>query len=121
MRNEVVVGLDDSPSSELALQWATQHAKSTGAVLRAVHVCSTELEDTNRQAVTVFEAVSPRPNWVLEFLSGYSREVLVRQSKEAQPLVVGTRGQRSAVGGVGVSLLRQPFCLSGGCSAFDRS
>jgi|GEM_PF-174020 len=92
MRNEIVVGLDDSPSSQLALQWAAQHAKSTDAVLRAVHVFSTELEDTYRQAVTaVFEAVSPRPNWVLDFLSGYSGEVLVRQSKDAQLLVVGTR------------------------------
>jgi nucleotide-binding universal stress UspA family protein len=92
MRNEIVVGLDDSPSSKLALQWAAQHAKSTGAVLRAVHVYSTELEDAYRQAITsVFEAVSPRPNWALEFLSGYSGEVLVRQSKDAQLLVVGTR------------------------------
>ena len=98
MRNEIVVGLDDSPSSKLALQWAAQYAKSTGAVLRAVHVFSTELGDTYRQAITaVFEAVSPRPDWVLEFLSGYSGEVLVRQSKDAQLLVVGTRehGQRS--------------------------
>ncbi|HEY6686649.1 MAG TPA: universal stress protein [Propionibacteriaceae bacterium] len=97
MRNEIVVGLDDSPSSKLALQWAAQHAKSTGAELRAVHVYSTELEDTYRQAITaVFEAVSPRPNWALELLSGYSGEVLVRQSKDAQLLVVGTRehGQR---------------------------
>jgi nucleotide-binding universal stress UspA family protein len=97
MRNEIVVGLDDSPSSELALQWAAQHAKSTDAVLRAIHVFTTELGDTYRQAITaVFEAVSPRPDWDLEFLSGYSGEVLVRQSKDAQLLVVGTRehGQR---------------------------
>jgi nucleotide-binding universal stress UspA family protein len=92
MINEIVVGLDDSPSSKLALQWAAHHAKSTDAVLRAVHVFSTDLEDTYRQAITaVFEAVSPRPNWVLEFLRGYSGEVLVRQSKDAQLLVVGTR------------------------------
>jgi nucleotide-binding universal stress UspA family protein len=92
MNNEIVVGLDDSPSSKLALQWAAQHAKSTNAVLRAVHVFSTELKDTYRQAMSaVFEAVSPPPDWVLEFLSGYSGEVLVRQSKDAQLLVVGTR------------------------------
>ena len=97
MGSEIVVGLDDSPSSKLALQWAAQQAKSTDAVLRAVHVFSGELGDTYRQAIAaVFEAVSPRPNWVLEFLGGYSGEVLVRQSKDAQLLVVGTRehGQR---------------------------
>jgi hypothetical protein len=38
MSNEIVVGLDDSPASKLALQWAAQLAKSTDAVLRAVHV-----------------------------------------------------------------------------------
>jgi nucleotide-binding universal stress UspA family protein len=113
MRNEIVVGLDDSPSGKAGLQWAAQQAKSTGAVLRAVHALGrpygfaaadipltvepTELTpeespDTRRNAITtVFEAMSPHPDWVLEFLSGYAGEVLVRQSKDAELLVVGTR------------------------------
>ena len=92
MSNEIVVGLNDSPSSKLALEWAAQEAKGTDAVLRAVHVFSGELEDTDRQAIAaVFEAVTPRPNWVLEFLAGYAGEVLVRQSKDARLLVVGAR------------------------------
>lgn len=98
MSNEIVVGLDGSPSSMLALQWAAERAESTDGVLRAVHVFSGRLEDPHRQAITaVFEAVSPHPNWALEFLSGYAGEVLVRQSKDAGLLVVGTRehGQRS--------------------------
>jgi nucleotide-binding universal stress UspA family protein len=37
MRNEIVAGLDDSPSGKAALEWAAQQARSTGAVLRAVH------------------------------------------------------------------------------------
>ena len=37
MKNEIVVGLDDSPSGKAALDWAAQQARSTGAVLRAVH------------------------------------------------------------------------------------
>jgi nucleotide-binding universal stress UspA family protein len=37
MRNEIVVGSDDSPSGKAALQWAAQQAKITGAALRAVH------------------------------------------------------------------------------------
>ena len=36
-RNQIVVGLDDPPSSGAGLQWAAEKAKSTGAVLRAVH------------------------------------------------------------------------------------
>jgi hypothetical protein len=39
----------------------------------------------------MFEAVSPHRDWVLEFVSGYAGEVLVRLSKDAQLLVVGTR------------------------------
>ena len=38
MRNEIVVGLDDSPSSRAALDWAAEQARGVGAVLRAVHV-----------------------------------------------------------------------------------
>jgi nucleotide-binding universal stress UspA family protein len=113
VRREIVVGLDDSPSSKAGLQWAAEHAKSTGAVLRAVHALGrqygfaaadipltvepTELTpeeppDTRRNAISaVFEAVSPHRDWVLEFMSGYAGEVLVRQSKDAQLLVVGTR------------------------------
>jgi nucleotide-binding universal stress UspA family protein len=113
MRNEIVVGLDDSPSSKAALQWAAEQAKSTGAALRAVHalgrqygfaapdiplsvepteLTSEELPDTRRNAITtVFEAISPHPDWVLEFVTGYAGDVLVRQSKDAPLLVVGTR------------------------------
>jgi nucleotide-binding universal stress UspA family protein len=113
MRSQIVVGLDDSPSSKAGLQWAAEQAKSTGAVLRAVHALGkpygfaapdipltvepTELTpeeppDTRRNAITtMFEAVSPHRDWVLEFVSGYAGEVLVRRSKDAQLLVVGTR------------------------------
>jgi nucleotide-binding universal stress UspA family protein len=38
MRNEIVVGLDDSRSSKAALDWAAEQARSVAAVLRAVHV-----------------------------------------------------------------------------------
>ncbi|HEU4907877.1 MAG TPA: universal stress protein [Propionibacteriaceae bacterium] len=113
MRNQIVVGLDDSPSGKAGLQWAAEQASSVGAVLRAVHALGrqygfaapdipltiepTELTpeeplDARRNAITrIFEAVSPHRDWVLEFVSGYAGEVLVRLSKDAQLLVVGTR------------------------------
>lgn len=113
MSNEIVVGLDDSPSSNAALHWAAEHAKNIGAVLRAVHaldwpigltaagfpapvdfmnVSREELEDSYRQAITaVFDAVSPHPDWILQFASGNAGQVLVRLSKDARVLVVGTR------------------------------
>jgi hypothetical protein len=37
MRNEIVVGLDESLSSKAALHWAAEQARSVGTVLRAVH------------------------------------------------------------------------------------
>jgi nucleotide-binding universal stress UspA family protein len=83
MRNEIVVGLDNSPSGKAALEWAAGQAMSAGAVLRAVHVLDwpyglssigfplpmnhmdvtrEEMENSYREAITaVFEAVSPAP------------------------------------------------------------
>lgn len=113
MRNEIVVGLDDSPSGKAALDWAAEQATSVGAALRAVHVLDwpyglssigfprpvdmmdvsrEELDDSYRQAITeVFEAVSPHLDWTLHFASGDTGQVLVQQSKDARLLVVGTR------------------------------
>jgi nucleotide-binding universal stress UspA family protein len=113
MRNEIVVGLDESPSSKAALDWAVEQAKSAGAVLRAVHaldwptglsatgfpapvnlmdVSRDELHESYRQKITaLFDAVSPRPEWILQVASGDAGEVLVQQSKDARLLVVGTR------------------------------
>jgi nucleotide-binding universal stress UspA family protein len=113
MRNEIVVGLDESPSSKAALDWAAEQAKSVGAVLRAVHVLDwpsglssagfpapvdfmdvrpEELQDPYRQVITaVFDAVSPSPDWILQFASGDAGQVLVQQSEDVRMLVVGTR------------------------------
>ncbi|HKN43988.1 MAG TPA: universal stress protein, partial [Propionibacteriaceae bacterium] len=113
MKNEIVVGLDDSPSSKAALDWAAVQARSVGAVLRAVHVLDwpyglssagfpapanfkeltrEEVEDSYRRAITaVFDAVSPSPDWILQFASGDAGQILVRQSDGARLLVLGTR------------------------------
>jgi nucleotide-binding universal stress UspA family protein len=113
MRNEIVVGLDNSLSSKAALVWAAEQAKSTGAVLRAVHVLDwpyglstigfpapvnymdvrrEEIEDSYREAIVAeFQAVSPALDWILQFASGDAGHILVEQSKDARLLVVGTR------------------------------
>jgi nucleotide-binding universal stress UspA family protein len=36
--NEIVVGIDDSPSARAALRWAAEYARAMGAALRAIHV-----------------------------------------------------------------------------------
>jgi nucleotide-binding universal stress UspA family protein len=113
MRDEIVVGLDASASGMAALDWAARQAKSAGAALRAVHVLDwpyglsaagfpapidfteltrEEIEDSYRRAITaVFDAVAPSPDWILQFASGNTGQVLVQQSKDARLLVVGTR------------------------------
>ena len=109
-RNELVVGLDDSPSGEAALQWAAAEAVRTGAVVRAVHalgwpfgVESTklsgayrylsheEVDEIYRASITrVFDAVHPRPDWILQYARGDAGPVLVHQSEQAIALVIGT-------------------------------
>jgi nucleotide-binding universal stress UspA family protein len=113
MRNEIVVGLDNSASSKAALNWAAEQANSTGTVLRAVHVLDwpyglstvgfpaplnymdvrrEEIEDSYREAIVAeFQAVSPALDWILQFASGDAGHILVEQSKDARLLVVGTR------------------------------
>ena len=110
----IVVGLDESSSSRAALEWAANQAKLTGSVLRAVHVLDwpygldeadvtagrrtgrllthDEIEDLYRGRITrIFDEVSPRPDWLIQFAHGEVGSVLVHQAEHAALLVVGTR------------------------------
>jgi nucleotide-binding universal stress UspA family protein len=112
-RNEIVVGLDDSRSAKVALRWAAEQAIRRQAVLRAVHVFdwpygprdTTVDAPRSKASVTfdaaqaaylagitrVFDEISPRPDWLIQFAKGEPGPVLVRQSHDSQLLVVGTR------------------------------
>jgi nucleotide-binding universal stress UspA family protein len=91
-RNEIVVGLDDSPSSKAALSWAAEQAIRTHTVLRAVHALDWPYGAAYVASITkVFDDIAPRPDWLLQFAKGEPGAVLVRQSGDAQLLVVGTR------------------------------
>jgi nucleotide-binding universal stress UspA family protein len=111
-RNEIVVGLDDSPSAKVALRWAAEQAIRRQAVLRAIHVFDwpygsgdiTVDAPRDNASVTlaaaraaylagitrVFDEISPRPDWLIQFAKGETGPVLVRQSHDSQLLVVGT-------------------------------
>jgi Universal stress protein family len=132
MCNEIVVGLDDSPSSQAALQWSAQQAKTTSARLRAVHalegpygvglacpprpvypmevtpitprsLASQEFHDAYRNEITaILEAVSPPPDWILEFVSGYAGEAHTAvEGRTAAPCRKRAYRTRSSAGGVG--------------------
>jgi nucleotide-binding universal stress UspA family protein len=135
-RNEIVVGLDDSPSGKAALRWAAEQAIRAQAVLRAVHVLdwpygpddsdvpasrdAVSLTFDQRQAAylaritKVFDDASPRPDWLIQFATGEPGPVLVRQSGDSQLLVVGTREHvglgRLLVGSISHYCLNHALC-----------
>jgi nucleotide-binding universal stress UspA family protein len=108
---EIVVGLDDSRSARAAPRWASDHARHTGLVLRAVHALSwpfgvrspgldteaerhlsfDEVDARYRASITAeFDDINPRPDWLIQFARGDAGPVLVRQSTNASLLVIGT-------------------------------
>jgi nucleotide-binding universal stress UspA family protein len=110
---DIVVGIDDSPSSFAALDWAAKAARSSGDRLRAVHVLNAAVvsplvwtngfpsmayvaetaapEIAKKTMASVFDAIAPEPNWTLEFRHGSTARQLVQASAGARMLVVGTR------------------------------
>ncbi len=109
--DEIVVGLDLSPSSTLALHWAAAQARRTGTRLRAVHaldvppglaaaglvtypsiVSSDRVDAAYREAVSaVWDSVDPEPEWRLQFIGDEAGPLLVRESAHSVMLVIGTR------------------------------
>jgi nucleotide-binding universal stress UspA family protein len=111
-RAEIVVGLDESPAAAAALRWAAAEAIRTSSTLRAVHALSwpfgvqppdpnmpaavepmshTEVDHVYRASITtLFHAIDPRPDWIIQFARGDAGPVLVRQSEHARALVIGT-------------------------------
>jgi nucleotide-binding universal stress UspA family protein len=113
-REEIVVGLDCSPSARAALRWAADYARATGGPLRAVHVidwplthAGTSAEPDQEGFVQLpehgtdsayrsimeheLEQVHPEPGWTVQFAEGDAGHQLVRHSAAAGLLVIGTR------------------------------
>jgi nucleotide-binding universal stress UspA family protein len=133
--NEIVVGIDPSPSARAALGWAAEQARATGRSLLAVHAVdvspafnlelgmgrvavpmeASAMDGAYRGAIeAVFDSVGPEPGWRLSFFSGEPGPVLVAESVGAALLVVGTRAH------VGIGRLLSGsvshYCLShAGC------
>jgi nucleotide-binding universal stress UspA family protein len=111
-RTEIVVGLDESPAAAAALRWAAAEAIRTSSTLRAVHALSwpfgvrppdhnapavvepmslAEMDSLYRASITtMFDAIDPRPDWIIQFARGDAGPVLVHHSAHAQALVIGT-------------------------------
>jgi nucleotide-binding universal stress UspA family protein len=112
--NEIVVGIDLSPSARAALGWAAEQSRANGQSLLAVHavdvspafnlelgmgraavpIDAAAMDGTYRRAIeAVFDSVGREPGWRLSFFSGEPGPVLVTESVGAALLVVGTRAR----------------------------
>lgn len=129
----IVVGVDGSPESVAALTWAAHYGKASGARIRAVLVwhypspvgpappgvapesISDEVRETMTRHLTGAIAKGA-PEAQIEPLIGYGHpaEVLVDASREADLLVVGSRGHGAftgmLVGSVSLHCVHHAFC-----------
>lgn len=112
--SKIVVGVDLSPSSRAALQWAADYARLTGQPVLAVHampvpasmasvgvlgVPAPEPADSidevyRRDVEAVFAEVDPQPGWRLEFFIDDPGPAVIAASDGAAAIVVGTREHR---------------------------
>src|SRR5215472_522961 len=96
----VVVGVDGSPESAMALAWAARYARAMGATIRAVlawHDPAAADEELDK-AITATLGDSPALEVERTIAYGHPSQVLIDQSRSADLLVVGSRGHGGFTG-----------------------
>jgi len=134
-REDVVVGVDGSPASKVAVDWAARQAALHRVRLRVVHIAqlptmSTVIEplvivgmsewldkhgrDVLADAVRIAAEAAPQLNVSTEMLTGSAVSGLLDHSKDARMLVVGCRGLgavgRTMMGSVSSALVHHARC-----------
>lgn len=134
-RHGIVVGVDGSPASKVAVDWAAREADMRNAALTLVHVLpaarfwpevatpsrieqlyQSQAQRWLREATTVAEKAMTAPGRIdTRLLDGAVLPSLVDLSKEAQLIVVGCRGQgsiaRRLMGSISRGLVQRAHCL----------
>ncbi len=127
----VVVGVDGSPSSRLALRWAAGKAAGAGQPLHVIHALETEVvlreeEPLGTQEVTAdddavltsaMELVTteaPDVHAVAHSIKGFALSTLIAASRVAGTLVVGSRG-RGAIPAALLGSVSQQLVLHSCC------
>ncbi|MFD6997662.1 universal stress protein [Streptomyces mirabilis] len=127
MPRTVTVGLDGSPESRVAADWAAREAKLRGLPLKLVNVwepAPTPIaqapllgpetsqqwsEHIPREAAGELRAAHPEVEMLVEQVTGRPAEVLTDAAKDAEPLVLGSRGLSGmggfVVGSVGLAVV----------------
>ncbi|MEU7986436.1 universal stress protein [Streptosporangium canum] len=117
MTAHVVVGVDGSPSSQAAVEWAADDAVRRGCALRIVHVCEPWVYDIPLQTPPGFrDSVIESCQGVLESAArlarerapgievdaaletGHPVEILRREAADAEQVVLGSRGRGGFTG-----------------------
>jgi nucleotide-binding universal stress UspA family protein len=121
LEHRIAVGLDGTPASWSALEWAAEHAHRTGRSLELVHVGHLPvLPDLTYdselgakildEALTAVEAGRPQVNAKTNWLPGDPADRLVELSRSFDLVVLG-RGRHSVagriLGGIAESVLRR--------------
>ncbi|BBX08951.1 universal stress protein [Mycolicibacterium aichiense] len=132
---DIIVGVDGSPESKVAVDWAARDAALRGAQVHLVHVLSSPAvmtfpevpvpsgyfqwqEDSAREilasAAETVAAATKDLKVTTEIVSGSPVPTLADLSKDAQLIVVGCRGRgalaRSLLGSVSTGLVHHAHC-----------
>lgn len=120
MRHQpVVVGIDDSPAANVAISWASAEAASSGGKLRLIHSVArgdsmARATDVLSAAVALAHTLEPTVEVDARIESGSPSTVLVKESIDAELVVIGSRGLGllvgALVGSTGLDLAANAHC-----------